>query len=76
MADDDLERLSFEQAFKELEQVVARLEGGDLTLEESIALFERGQQLAAYCGAKLDEAELRIRRIATPAAGASQDVLS
>ncbi|RMF26105.1 MAG: exodeoxyribonuclease VII small subunit [Chloroflexi bacterium] len=76
MADADLERLSFEQAFKELEQVVARLEGGDLTLEESIALFERGQQLAAYCGAKLDEAELRIRRIATPAAASSQETLS
>ena len=55
--------LSFEKAFAELEATVAKLESGDLSLEESIALFERGQTLAAYCGQQLDAAELKVRQL-------------
>jgi len=59
----EIENLSFEEAFKELEATVHRLEEGDLTLEESIALFERGQALARHCGEKLDTAELRVSQL-------------
>jgi exodeoxyribonuclease VII small subunit len=59
-----LEGLTFEQAFKELEESVSKLESGELPLEESLALYERGQALAAYCGKMLDEAELKIEQVA------------
>jgi exodeoxyribonuclease VII small subunit len=55
--------LTFEQAYVQLEEIVARLESGDLTLDESVALYERGQQLARLCGDKLDAAELRVSQI-------------
>jgi len=55
--------LSFEEAFAELEATVARLERGDLSLEESIALFERGQALAAHCNLQLDTAQLKVRQL-------------
>lgn len=58
------EGLTFEEAFKELEESVAKLEGGELPLEESLALYERGQALAVYCGKLLDEAELKIEQVA------------
>ena len=57
------DEVTFEEAFAELEQIVSELEGGQLTLEESLRLFERGQTLAATCSRKLDEAELRIEKI-------------
>ena len=62
----EIENLTFEQAFAELEETVRKLEAGGLALEESLALFERGQALAARCGAQLDEAELKIKQL-TPA---------
>jgi exodeoxyribonuclease VII small subunit len=55
--------LSFEEAFAELEATVTRLESGDLSLEESIALFERGQALAGFCNEKLDKSELQVRQL-------------
>ncbi len=55
-----VEELSFEEAFKELEDTVHQLEGGGLTLDESIALFERGMKLAGHCGQRLDDAELKV----------------
>jgi len=54
---------SFEEAFAELEEVVNRLEVGGLPLEDSLALFERGQALAAYCSELLDKAELKVEQI-------------
>jgi exodeoxyribonuclease VII small subunit len=59
----NVESLSFEQAFQELEEAIQQLEAGNLTLEESIALFERGTQLAAHCSKLLDQAELRVRQL-------------
>ena len=58
-----IEKLTFEQAFAELEETVRKLEAGGLALDESLALFERGQALAAHCGQQLDEAALKIEQI-------------
>lgn len=58
-----IEDLTFEQAFKELEETVAKLEDGDLPLEASLALFERGQQLSAYCSRLLEQAELKVTQL-------------
>jgi exodeoxyribonuclease VII small subunit len=55
--------LTFEEAFAELEATVVQLERGDLSLEDSIALFERGQALAIRCGQQLDLAELKVRQL-------------
>lgn len=52
--------LSFEAALKRLEEVVARLEQGEIALEEMLALFEEGVKLSRLCRKKLDEAEKRI----------------
>jgi exodeoxyribonuclease VII small subunit len=50
----------FESAIAELETIVKTLEEGDLALEKSLALFERGVQLSRFCHAKLEEAERRV----------------
>ena len=50
----------FESALAELETIVKTLEDGDLALEKSLALFERGVQLSRFCHAKLEEAERRV----------------
>lgn len=51
---------SFEASLKNLEEIVQRLEGGELTLEESLRLFEEGVRLTRVCAATLDEADRRI----------------
>ena len=51
---------SFEHALKKLERIVQQLEGGDLSLEESLGLFEEGVRLTRVCSSRLDEAERRI----------------
>ena len=55
--------LSFEAALKELETIVSRLEQGEVDLEDSIALYERGQALKAHCDKKLKAAESRLEKI-------------
>jgi exodeoxyribonuclease VII small subunit len=60
---DDIDQLSFEKAFQELEGTVQRLEGGDLTLEEAIGLYERGMRLAQRCNDALDTAELQVQQL-------------
>lgn len=55
--------LSFEQALRELEGVVRRLESGDVPLDESIDLYERGEKLRNACQARLDAAQARIEKI-------------
>lgn len=54
---------SFEELSSELESIVAKLEAGDLSLDESLALFERGTELAKKCTEMLDKAELRIKEL-------------
>lgn len=63
MAEAPVAELSFEDALKELEQVVARLESGDVALEESIALYSRGAELRKHCEDKLQAAEARVAEI-------------
>ena len=59
------EELTFEETLKQLEDVVERLESGDsLTLDESLAAFEEGVRLTRLCRKTLEEAELRVRRLA------------
>jgi exodeoxyribonuclease VII small subunit len=62
------ENLSYEQARDELIIIVQRLESGDLPLEESLALWERGEQLAAICQAWLDGARAKIEAARTKGA--------
>ena len=59
----DISELSFEQAFAELDTIVARLESGELPLEESVALFERGRLLSERCQSLLEAAELRVNKL-------------
>jgi exodeoxyribonuclease VII small subunit len=59
----DVSKMSFEDAIKELETVVGQLERGDVALDESIALYERGAALKARCEAKLKEAEEKVAKI-------------
>jgi exodeoxyribonuclease VII small subunit len=60
---DDINVLSFEAAFEELATIVTRLESGELALEESVTLFERGRKLSEHCQSLLDKAELRVNQI-------------
>ncbi len=64
---------SFEQLFEALEATVQKLEAGNLTLDESLALYEQGLQLAKQCNEQLDNAELRITELA-PAVAAQLEL--
>lgn len=64
-----VDQLSFESALKELEDIVGRLEQGEVDLEDSIALYERGQALKAHCETKLKAAEGRLEKIVQGAKG-------
>ena len=68
--DKDIREMSFEQALSELETIVDRLETGDVALEESIDIYQRGSQLRAYCDEKLQNAQARIEKITSAGAGA------
>jgi exodeoxyribonuclease VII small subunit len=67
--------MSFEAALRELETIVARLEQGEVDLEDSIALYERGQALKAHCEAKLKSAEGRLEKLMLGASGPEAAVL-
>ena len=62
------EELAFEAAFAQLEEIVGKLEAGDLALDDALALFEQGQKLAAHCSARLDEAELKVQKLSASGA--------
>ncbi|WP_368345035.1 exodeoxyribonuclease VII small subunit [Pelagovum sp. HNIBRBA483] len=63
MTDRPVEDLTFEEALKELEEVVGKLERGDVALEDSIALYDRGAALKKRCESKLAEAEEKVAKI-------------
>ena len=58
-----VEELTYEEALAELEEIVSALEGEQNQLEAAIKLFERGQALAARCGALLEAAELKVKQV-------------
>jgi exodeoxyribonuclease VII small subunit len=66
------ESLTYDQAFAELEVVLAQLENGDLPLEQTLALYEQGVALANLCARKLADAELRVRQWQGPDASGDQ----
>ena len=59
----EIAAMSFEDALRALEDVVRKLEGGDVPLDDSISLYERGEQLRKHCQARLDAAQARIDKI-------------
>ena len=61
--------LSFEEALAALEEIVGRLEGGSVPLDESISLYEKGEELRKQCQARLDAAQQRIEKIVTDREG-------
>ena len=65
----DVGTLSYEEAFEELQAVVDELETGNLPLDESLALFERGQALSSRCSVLLEQAQLRLTELTMDADG-------
>jgi exodeoxyribonuclease VII small subunit len=63
MADEDIAKMSFEVALAELEGFVGKLETGKVDLDQSIAIYERGEKLKAHCDRLLKDAEARIEKI-------------
>jgi len=71
MSETPVDKMSFEAALAELEQVVGRLEGGEVPLEDSIKLYQRGNALSQRCEEALRKAEMQVEQITTDAAGAA-----
>lgn len=67
---DDIAKMSFEAALSELEKIVGQLESGNAPLEESIALYERGNHLKAHCETRLKAAQAKVEKITLGANGA------
>jgi exodeoxyribonuclease VII small subunit len=65
----DIDQMSFEEALGALETIVQQLERGDVPLDQSITLYERGERLRAACQKRLDAAQARIEKIVTGADG-------
>ncbi|MCG3140369.1 MAG: Exodeoxyribonuclease 7 small subunit [Anaerolineae bacterium] len=67
--------LSFEELYSKLQAIIETLEGGNLTLDEALALYEQGMALAQQCNVMLDQAELRIQELAPgPSAEITDDL--
>ncbi len=67
--DPDIAAMSFEDALRALEEVVRGLESGEVPLDATISLYERGEHLRGHCQARLDAAQARIEQIVTGAGG-------
>lgn len=64
--------MTFEEALAELETIVRQLEQGDVELEQSIAIYERGAELKKHCEARLKSAELKVEQIVQGADGSAE----
>jgi exodeoxyribonuclease VII small subunit len=71
----DVSNLTFEKALAELEAIVGKLERGDVPLEESIAMYSRGEVLRTHCETLLKQAEMRIEKIALGTDGSPKGVV-
>jgi exodeoxyribonuclease VII small subunit len=71
----DVSNLTFEKALAELESIVGKLERGDVPLEESIAMYSRGEVLRTHCETLLKQAEMRIEKIALGTDGSPKGVV-
>ena len=69
-ANPDIAAMTFEDALRGLEDIVRKLESGDVALDDSIGLYERGDALRLHCQARLDAAQARIEKIVTGPDGA------
>lgn len=69
----NLDAISFEEALRELEGIVASLERGDVSLDDAIAAFERGTVLKTHCQARLEEARMKVEQIRLPADGGAPE---
>ncbi len=67
------QEMKYEEAFQELKDLVEKIETSELPLEDSLALFERGQALAAQCSQLLEKAELRLRQLSSDEAGGYEE---
>ena len=65
----DIKDMTFERALKELEHIVGRLERGDVELEESITIYERGEALKDHCDRLLKQAEAKVEKMTLGAGG-------
>ena len=65
----DVKRLPFERSMEELETIIKRLEGGQVPLEESVQIYERGEALKRRCEELLRQAEVRVEKITLDASG-------
>ena len=63
MVNNSLEKMTFEEAIKELENLVDSLDKGDVSLDEAIAAYDRGSQLKDHCQKKLNEAKMKVETI-------------
>ena len=63
MSNIELEKLTFEEAMKELEEIVHSLDKGDVSLDEAIAAYDRGSKLKDYCQKKLHDAKMKVEAI-------------
>ena len=71
-----VDKMSFEEALAELEGIVRQLEAGDVELEKSIAIYERGAALKAHCEGRLKSSELKIEQIVQGANGPATEPAS
>lgn len=71
-----IEEMSFEEALAELEKLVNDLDAGNVPLEKSVELYDRGELLRAHCKKKLDDAELKIKEISKTADGVSAQTIA
>ena len=67
MVNDPIEKMTFEDAMKELENLVDSLDKGDVSLDEAIAAYDRGSQLKDHCQKKLNEAKMKVETIQSSA---------
>lgn len=68
-----VDKMSFEEALAELEGIVRQLEAGEVELEKSIEIYERGAALKAHCEARLKSAELKVEQIVQGASGVTTE---